>query len=223
LAGYDLADAALDASTKEAEDTMKQSKEKFDDKATDIAALQKKIEETKVQDVIDDINAEIGTLTAEQATFQEDYLDAQADFNFFAEQKIVLTTQRDADRVIFEKEEAFSDAQSEMNKFDRKIADLNQRLVDFQGYARMKSGSLPVCSEGMFLDYDEIPQLDMSYVMEKLQDIPGFNDLTLLDVGYDFDEETGQIIGWNEHSEFGRRGSTGDPMTDAIIDTMAIT
>jgi hypothetical protein len=39
LAGYDLADATLDASTKEAEDTMKQSKEKFDDKATDIAAL----------------------------------------------------------------------------------------------------------------------------------------------------------------------------------------
>jgi hypothetical protein len=149
-------------------------------------------------------------------------LDAQADFNFYAEQKIVLTTQRDADRVIFEKEEAFSDAQTEMNKFDRKITDLNQRLVDFQGYARMKAGSLPVCSEGMFLDYDEIPQLDMSYVMEKLQAIPGFNDLTLLDVGYEFDENDG-IIGWNEHAEFGRRGSTGDPKTDALIGTMAIT
>lgn len=44
---------------------MKLSKEKLEDKTTDITKLEKKIEETKVQDVIDDINAEIGRLKFE--------------------------------------------------------------------------------------------------------------------------------------------------------------
>jgi hypothetical protein len=59
--------------------------------------------------------------------------------------------------------------------YERKISDLEARILDFDDVGKLPPGSLPPCGEGMFLDWYGMPQLDLTYALMKIAEIPGFN------------------------------------------------
>jgi hypothetical protein len=59
--------------------------------------------------------------------------------------------------------------------YERKISDLEARLIDFDSFGKLPPNALPPCGEGMFLDWYGIPQLDLGYALEKISTIKDFN------------------------------------------------
>jgi hypothetical protein len=58
--------------------------------------------------------------------------------------------------------------------YERKIGELEVRLVDFEAFSRMPPDALPACGPGMYLDFDGIPQVDITYALGEISAIPGF-------------------------------------------------
>lgn len=81
--------------------------------------------------------------------------------------------------------------------YERKIGELEARLIDFEAFSRMPPDALPACGDGMYLDWDGIPQLDISYALGMIAQIDGF-----------------QIAGMNQEELFAMAGTMAGGMPD---------
>lgn len=174
LAAEDLLQVELNFNTTEAETTMMNMKQAYEAVEGDINALLDKLSEVTVEDVMDEINDQIGYFQEDLEYYQETYLLAQESFNTLAKEKIAAQAAREASQLQYEKDEAFNDAQEEILWYERKIADLEARLVDFEAFSRMPPDALPACGPGMYLDWNAIPQLDITYALGEISLIDGF-------------------------------------------------
>jgi len=75
---------------------MENNKADFEAIEGDVQALLDKLSEVTTEDVMDDINSQIGIFEGEQEALYEDYLLAQESFNALAKEKIAAEAARAA-------------------------------------------------------------------------------------------------------------------------------
>lgn len=75
---------------------MENNKADFEAIEGDVQALLDKLSEVTTEDVMDDINSQIGIFEGEQESLYEDYLLAQESFNALAKEKIAAEAARAA-------------------------------------------------------------------------------------------------------------------------------
>jgi len=86
----------------------------------------------------------------------------------------------------FEKEEMFQNAKSEVEYYENRMRDIEERLKDFDGFDKQEgsdaAGFLPACKEDMYLDENMIPQhipIEDEYGSDPYGNYGGYGDETM--------------------------------------------
>jgi chromosome segregation ATPase len=134
LADYQ-ANKELNEQTEAAENAMEEAKVALESINIDLNSLQERLGKAKKQSTKDEISTEIEMLITERTTFEQQLSDAQGAFNALAEAKMAVELAREDREIEFQKQEAFDAAKREIETYERKMNDLENRLKDFERFA----------------------------------------------------------------------------------------
>jgi chromosome segregation ATPase len=134
LADYQ-ANKELNEQTEAAENAMEEAKVALESINIDLNSLQDRLGKAKKQSTKDEISTEIEMLITERTTFEQQLSDAQGAFNALAEAKMAVELAREDREIEFQKQEAFDAAKREIETYERKMNDLENRLKDFERFA----------------------------------------------------------------------------------------
>jgi chromosome segregation ATPase len=154
--------------TAAAQQTMEEAKESAENTQAEIDDLAGRLTSTKDAGVKAEITAKIADLEGELDDLKEVYDAAQQAFNELAKQTMALEAAKVAREDVYYKQQAFADAEREVERVGKQIADLEGRLADFAGFETDTSDRwrLPACGPDMYLDEWMVPQKVQDTTME---------------------------------------------------------